>query len=223
MRKFMNATFKTNSYLERGLMTGITRISKESVFSDLNNLAVITTTTPAYETVFGFMEKEVFQALEEYGLQNKAGEVKQWYDGFHFGDCGSIYNPWSIINYLKYKEFKPYWANTSSNVLVGALIRESDVSIKIIMEDLLHGDSFRTQLDEEIVFRDLKKKKSAIWSLLLASGYLKFMHMERNRMGDTEYVLSLTNTEVFVMFKNLFAGWFSSDTMEYSEFSNIRI
>lgn len=210
MRGFFNAAFKTNPYLERGIMTGITRVSKESVFSDLNNLEVITTTSKKYETSFGFTEQEVFQALEEYGLKEKADEVKCWYDGFQFGETKSIYNPWSIIKYLDEREFAPYWANTSSNALIGKLIRRNDVSTKLIMEDLLHGGSFCTQLEEEVCFQDLDMKKSAVWSLLLASGYLKILRIVQNRRGRAEYVLSLTNKEVFMIFDAMAMAWFSN-------------
>ena len=152
MRRLMNAAFKSNVYLERGLMTGITRVSKESIFSDLNNLAVITTTSKVYETAFGFTEQEVFYSLEAYGLQGHMHEIKYWYDGFRFGDTSGIYNPWSIIKYLKFKEFKPYWANTSSNSLVGKLIQRGSSEIKGMMEDLISGIPLKTILDEQIVF-----------------------------------------------------------------------
>ncbi len=217
---FFNSTFKTNPYLERGLMTGITRVSKESIFSDLNNIKVVTTTSRKYETSFGFTEKEVYLALEEFSMVSQMQEVKRWYDGFRFGGCDSIYNPWSITQFLDAKEFQSYWANTSSNTLIGQLIQGSSSDVKMAMEDLLNGRSFRTQMDEEIVFKNLKKRKSALWSLLLAGGYLKVSDLVQNRMGKTEYVLSITNAEVFSVFENLFTGWFSNDIFEYSEFCN---
>ena len=114
-RNLFNATFKTNPWLERGLMTGITRVSKESIFSDLNNLKVVTTTSNEYATSFGFTEQEVFTALEEYGLGQERNKVKQWYDGFIFGKYSDIYNPWSILNFLDTGNITTYWANTSSN------------------------------------------------------------------------------------------------------------
>lgn len=201
-------------------MTGITRVGKESIFSDLNNPEIVTAASNKYQTAFGFTEEEVFQALDEFGLSEEKRCVREWYDGFKCGECGKIYNPWSITQFLDKKKYAPYWANTSSNALVGKLIRKSDVDIKLTMEDLLHGKSIRTHLDEEIVFKDLQIKKSALWSLLLASGYLKLIRTEQNRLGDTEYVLALTNKEVFLVFKSLFAGWFSNDAFEYNEFSN---
>ena len=168
-------------------MTGITRVSKESIFSDLNNLETAAVTSRKYETAFGFTEPEVLEALEEYQLSGRAGEVRRWYDGFRFGECGSIYNPWSITKFLDNREFKPYWANTSSNRLVAGLVRRSGIDVKLIMEGLLQGGSFCTPMDEEVVYADLDSKKSALWSLLLAGGYLKILRTAKNRRGKTEY------------------------------------
>ena len=123
IRGMFNSTFKTNSYLDRALLTGITRVSKESIFSDLNNLMVITTTSEDYSTMFGFTEAEVFQALKQYGLDSKRNEVRNWYDGFKFGNVSDIYNPWSITMYLRTKKFMTFWADTSSNALVSELIK----------------------------------------------------------------------------------------------------
>ena len=114
-RSLFNSTFKTNPALERGIMTGITRASKESIFSDLNNLKVVTTTSDEYATTFGFTEPEVFEALEKCGLGGEKKEVKRWYDGFIFGTHKDIYNPWSILNYLDSQQYTTYWANTSAN------------------------------------------------------------------------------------------------------------
>jgi hypothetical protein len=135
-RNLFNATFKTNPYLERAIMTGITRVSKESIFSDLNNLEVVTTTSNKYATAFGFTEQEVFDAMDELGYTQK-DEVKKWYDGFTFGEISDIYNPWSIINFLDKGILTVYWANTSSNSLVGKLLREGNPEIKQEFEELL--------------------------------------------------------------------------------------
>ena len=129
-RSLFNAAFKTNPWLERAIMTGITRVSKESVFSELNNLTVITTTSEDYASAFGFTEEEEFTALEQYGLGTESDKVKKWYDDFIFGNCKDIYNPWSILNYLDQKRYIAYWANTSSNSLIGKLIREGNRNIK---------------------------------------------------------------------------------------------
>ena len=208
-RSLFNSTFKTNLHLERAVMTGITRVSKESVFSDLNNLKVVTATSEKYADCFGFTEEEVFAALEEYGLSDRKKEVKEWYDGFTFGNRTDIYNPWSIINFLDDRQVGAYWANTSSNSLVGKLIREGSPEIKMTMEGLLQGEAFHTVLDEQIVFSQLEQGEDAVWSLLLASGYLKVTHYAFNTIRrKAEYTLKLTNLEVLVMFEQLIEGWF---------------
>ncbi len=219
IRKLFNSTFKTNPYLERAIMTGITRVSKESIFSDLNNLAVITTTSEKYRTQFGFAEEEVFGALDYLGMPDKKDDVKKWYDGFTFGSQKDVYNPWSIINFLEEKEYKPYWANSSSNSLVGLLIRQGNVETKMTVEDLMKGGCLETEIDEEIIFDQLLKKKGAVWSLLLASGYLKVV--ERQFSSKTRrftYRLALTNLEVHMMFENMIQDWFSGEDVPYNNF-----
>lgn len=217
IRSLFNNTFKTNPYMERGLMTGITRISKESIFSDINNLAVITTTSEPYARCFGFTEEEVFQALDSYGLSEWKADVKAWYDGFTFGSCKGIYNPWSITSFLKGKKLKAYWANTSSNSLIGKLIQTGTSEIKIAMEDLLDGKQIETAIDEEIVFDQLDNNVTAIWSLLLASGYLK-VDAEPENGDDENYRLSLTNHEVKKMFRSMINGWFKNSPTRYNDF-----
>ena len=219
IRTFFNATFKTNPYLDRAIMTGITRVSKESIFSDLNNLAVVTTTSDMYADSFGFTEEEVAASLREYGLGEKMAEVRYWYDGFAFGERRDIYNPWSILKYLKTGNLGTYWANTSSNSLVGKLIREGDPEVKIVMEGLLKGEVYHTTLDEQLVFDQLDYKGSAVWSLLLASGYLRADSVVFDaESGRQEYNLSLTNREVRSMFEEMIRGWFRDYTPAYNGF-----
>ncbi len=218
-RILFNATFKTNPYLERAIMTGIARVSKESIFSDLNNLTVVTTTSDAYAECFGFTEPEVWKALEEYGLSKEQEAVKRWYDGFIFGTHRDIYNPWSILNFLKTGKLSAYWANTSSNSLVGKLIREGSREVKETMEDLLEGKTLRIELDEQIVYGALEGDENAIWSLLLASGYLKAeSYTFCEEYGSEEYELVLTNREVRNMFHNLIKRWFKEDRPSYNGF-----
>ena len=208
-RSLFNSTFKTNPYLERAIMTGITRVSKESIFSDLNNLKVVTTTSNKYADCFGFTEKEVFDALDEFGLSDRKQQVKDWYDGFSFGKVTDIYNPWSIINFLDDGRIGIYWANSSSNSLVSRLVREGSPEIKMAMEGLLRGEVFSTALDEQIVFNQLEQGDDAIWSLLLTSGYLRMVYYEFNVIrGKAEFGLKLTNREVQVMFERMIEGWF---------------
>ena len=219
VRSLFNATFKTNPYLERAIMTGITRVSKESIFSDLNNLRVVTTTSDLYEDCFGFTEEEVFAALDEYEMSDKKDEVKHWYDGFTFGEYRDIYNPWSITNYLKEKKLRAYWAATSSNGLVSRLIRTASVDVKEKMEDLLKGQEIVVNFDEQIVYNQLDQDENAIWSLLLASGYLKADQVEyRGMLNKPWYHLTITNLETESMFENMFAGWFKNQDANYNDF-----
>ncbi len=212
IRSLFNSIFKITDYLERGLMTGITRVSKESIFSDLNNLEVIITTSEQYATSFGFTEEDVFQALDQQALSDYKEKVKQWYDGFQFGSHADIYNPWSITNFLKVRKFAAYWVNTSSNSLVNKLIKEGSSEIKTAMEDLLTGRPLITPLNDEIVFNQLQKKKGAIWSLLLASGYLKAVESEfQMNTGKTIYHLKITNQETLFMFRSMIEEWFSEE------------
>ncbi|RKJ62948.1 AAA family ATPase [Roseburia sp. 1XD42-69] len=219
IRNLFNSTFKTNPYVERAIMTGITRVSKESIFSDLNNLEVVTATSDKYAENFGFTQEEVSDALKEFDLSGQEEEVKLWYDGFIFGEKTDIYNPWSILNYLDKKRFSTYWANTSSNSLVGKLIREGSKDVKIIMENLLKGEMLCTKIDEQIVFNQLDHNEYAIWSLLLASGYLKVeeYNMDADRVKD-EYKLRLTNNEVKYMFEDMIEGWFKNYAPAYNDF-----
>lgn len=218
IRDLFNTTFKTNPYLERAVMTGITRISKESIFSVLNNLEVVTTTSEKYEDIFGFTQQEVSDALEEYGLSEQKENVKIWYDGFTFGKKSGIYNPWSIINYLDKQQFSAYWANTSSNDLVGTLIQRGSRGIKETMEELLKGKTFCIQMDEQIVFSRLDTSEHAVWSLLLAGGYLRVESVSVDEWGTGIYELALTNREVRLMFRGMVERWFTQFTPAYNDF-----
>lgn len=219
IRSLFNSTFKTNPYMERGLLTGITRVSKESIFSDLNNLEVVTTTSEKYSTSFGFTEEEVFTVLKNAGIPEEKEHVRYWYDGFSFGNRKDIYNPWSITKYLDTGEYGTYWADTSGNALVSTLIRHSSAKIKSEMEDLLNGGEICTELDEQVIFEQLGRKRGAIWSLLLASGYLKTTRHEMDRRtGKREYFLKITNHESMLMFEEMIESWFAEEDSAYGNF-----
>ncbi len=220
-RSLFNATFKTNPYLERAIMTGITRVSKESIFSDLNNLEIVTTLSTKYETSFGFTEEEVFNALDEQGLPDEKSDVKKWYDGFIFGKQKDIYNPWSIINFLDKKEYNTYWADSSSNGLINNLVKKGSPCIKMMMETLLKEETIDVLINEQIVFSELDYSEDAVWSLMLASGYLKVVAAEPlvgNRRKARKYTLALTNLEIRFMFEDMILRWFSPAKMETNEF-----
>jgi hypothetical protein len=217
-RRFFNASFKTNPYMERTLMTGITRISKESLFSDFNNPEVITTTSEKYATAFGFTEKEVFDAMDEFGIDDK-DKMKQWYDGFTFGNVTDIYNPWSVINALQKRQYMAYWANTSSNALLNKIVRQGDAELKMQLEELLKGNSITCFINEEIVYDQLDSNKDAVWSLMLASGYLKAEKVDLvGRLARRLYTLRLPNMEVESMLNELIGRWFNEDRSNYNGF-----
>ena len=232
-RGFFNSTFKTNPYLERAIMTGITTaeysaimkfamqtsngsalaetMSKESIFSDLNNLDIVTTMSQKYETSFGFTEKEVFSVLDEYGLSDRKTEVKEWYDGFTFGNKPAIYNPWSIVSYLDKREIGSYWVDSSSNGLISKLIKTGSAGIKKTMEILLEGGVIEKRIDEQIVYNQIDKKENAIWSLLLASGYLCVVKLRvEGELRKKIYTLKITNKEVQMMFESMIEEWFDN-------------
>lgn len=221
-RNFFNATFKTNAHICRGIITGITRISKESIFSGLNNIEIVSTTSDEYATCFGFTEEEVFQSLDAAGLGAEKQHVKYWYDGFTFGRHRDIYNPWSIASFLKKRQYNTYWSNTSGNGLINSLIQRGNTQIKQTMEALLNGKSFDAQIDEQIIFNQLDGNTDAVWSLMLATGYLKVAALntaDTAVTGNIWYTLELTNFEVKKMFEHLIKGWFSNNSqVPYNDF-----
>ena len=222
MRSLFNSTFKTNPYMERSLLTGITRVSKESIFSDLNHLKVVTTTSKEYATAFGFTQEEVFAALDNCGMSEEKEKVKMWYDGFIFGEISDIYNPWSIINLLDTGVYDTYWDNTSSNGLVSKLIREGNEVLKQDFEELLKGGTIRCGIDEQLVYGNIGESEEAVWSLLVASGYLKVISHEvgnkTTKKGSPLYELALTNLEVETMFYRMVRDWFGSAKSMYNRF-----
>ena len=222
-KSLFNSTLKTNPHYSRALLTGITRVSRESMFSDLNNLDVVATTSEKYETAFGFTEEEVFASMDEMGLTDKE-KVKEWYDGFVFGRIRDMYNPWSIINYLQKGKIGLYWANTSSNALASKLIREGNFDLKTSFETLLKGGSIRSIITEQIAYDELHLER-AVYALLVASGYLKIDSYEEVEsegiLKDSafEMTLSITNLETRAMFRNLFENWFlNNDDGSYNGF-----
>lgn len=221
-RSMFNSAFKTNPWLERGIMMGSTGIGQGSAFLDLNNLQVITTTSEKYVSTFGFTEGEVVKALDEFGMNGEMQNVKWWYDGFIFGDLRDIYNPWSVLNSLHEREFTTYWANISFNSLVGKLIREGGRDVKESLERLMKGEHLWVPIDEQIVYNQLDGNEYAIWSLLVASGYLKVLdyekYVEDEFTGEPKYELALTNHEVEIMFQNMIRGWFADDVSNYNAF-----
>lgn len=222
IRDLLSSTFENNPYLERAILTGITRISKDSLFSGLKNLEVVTMTSKKYEDIFGFTEDEVFHALDEYNLSDKKAEVKRWYDGYTFGNAINVYNPWSIINYLGKREFGLYWVHTSSDTLINNLVKDGRESIQIAVKELMQGRPITTFIDEALIYNQLDMNENAIWSLLLATGYLKIISYESYNSNPNlispSYQLALTNHEVELMFRAMVLRWFANAQNSYGEF-----
>lgn len=204
MRKLFNATFKTNPFYTKAFLTGITRVSKESLFSDLNNIEIVTTSSDPYATAFGFTEQEVFAAMNMYGYTNKA-QIKEWYDGFTFGKYKEIYNPWSISYFLHTGKVQTYWVNTSSNALVNELLCKGTVQLKEKIKWMMSGGTISTFVDEQVCFGDLFNDERAVWSLLLGTGYLKIVDADYELCY---YTLALTNKEVLLMLQRMVINWF---------------
>ncbi|GAB6137993.1 AAA family ATPase [Halanaerobaculum tunisiense] len=207
MRNFLSGGLKNNSALEKGVLTGILRVAKESIFSGLNNLVVSTLLDQEYSKYFGLLEEEVEEIFAYYGLDYEIEEIKDWYNGYNFGSQ-TIYNPWSIINCIrKNGEAAPYWANTSSNDLIRDLIIEGGSELKTDLELLIKGGTVNKKIDENIVFGDIDKKSNLIWSFLLLSGYLRANSQER-KGGRLYCDLDIPNQEVRYIYEDIILDWF---------------
>jgi hypothetical protein len=215
-RELFNSTFKTNPHMDRAIITGITRVSKESIFSDINNLEVVTVANEKYATSFGFTEDEVFAVMDEFGMDSK-DEMKRWYDGFTFGKVSDIYNPWSVTNALDKRQYKPYWVNSSSNHLMDTLIKSGNAELKMQFEELIKGNSIKSYIIDEIVYNQLDDNPEAIWSFMLAAGYLKAVKFEYiGKFNKGLYTLTLPNLEVESMVNDKVGGWFKTNKVEAS-------
>ena len=215
MRVFLGEGLKGNEHLFKSVLTGIMRVSKESIFSGLNNIWVYTTTSNQYADKFGFTEPEVALLIEALDLADKQTVLKDWYNGYQAGNI-TIYNPWSVINYLSSQDAfpRPYWVNTSDNSLLRQLIFDADLNVNEEIEDLLKGRSIQKRLDENIVFRDISKDDTSLFSFLYFSGYLKhekLLLIEDELHGD----LKIPNKEVRIFYKNVVQSW-----LNYSPSSN---
>ena len=212
IRSVFESALKTNPSLDRAFLTGCLRVSKESIFTGLNNLDIFTIISPMFTDSFGFTPDEITDILKYYKLEDKANEIKDWYDGYLFSDT-QIYNPWSTINHIKNLTVnpnypcKPYWSNTSSNEIVKRLIEESNDRTKNAIEELINGTPVRAQIYEDITYGTIDVNSEYIWSFLLFTGYLKVTAYET--IGDeTYYEMVIPNTEVKSIYKNTIRAWF---------------
>ncbi|KZL88621.1 AAA family ATPase [Clostridium magnum] len=209
MRNFLSGALKDNDYIEKAVMTGILRVAKESIFSGLNNIKVYSLTSSKYKQYFGFTENEVEELLEYYNIKTKLENIRYWYNGYNFGGA-VIYNPWSILNYIKDidRGLICHWINTSSNDLIKDILGKSDNKIKVDCESLIEGDSLEKRINENIVLEDVDVSSENIWSFLLFTGYLKVSDV-KNIDGSIVGKLSIPNKEVNILFKDIILGWFN--------------
>ena len=216
VRSLFESALKTNDYLEFAVVTGCLRISKESIFTGLNNLNVISITANSFAEHFGFTPKEVEQMLKDYGLEENFETVKKWYDGYCFGDT-EVYNPWSVINYVNscYRDkkafAKPYWSNTSSNSIVKKLVERADISVKQEIEALIEGGTITKPIHEDITYDDMDSTQDNLWNFLFFTGYLKKIREEQE--GETiRMEMAIPNSEVRYVYKNAVLRWFEEKT-----------
>ncbi|MBN7573081.1 AAA family ATPase [Clostridium sp. 2-1] len=208
IRNLLTSALKDNPYVEKSLITGILRVVKESIFSGLNNLEVNTLLRKTFNDKFGFTKNEIRELLSYYKCEDDMQNIKKWYNGYIFGG-EVIYNPWSVLNYLKNTRegFMPYWINSSSNDLIKRLLLKGDNNIKLELEELIEGNSINKKIDDSIVMAEVEDSNENIWSFLLMSGYLKAVKTE-NIEGILNCELKIPNKEVLIFYRNLIEKWF---------------
>ena len=204
-KTFYGVTFKDNSYLEKAVLTGVSRVAKESIFSGANNFDVYTVLENEFADNFGITEKEMEKVIEDFEIQDSKEEIKRWYDGYQIGDVEGIYNPWSIINYLNKKELRPYWVNTSSNDLIKLILKNSS-TVKEKIERLLKDEAIEVKINLETVIVGIEKNEDNIWGLLLGTGYLKVV--ETVNIVEGIYKVKLPNYEIKILFQQIIDEWF---------------
>jgi len=210
MRNLLSGAFKDNNYLYKGVITGILRVSRESIFTGLNNVSVHSVLDNEFSDKFGFTESETKQILNDFEVPTEYEEIKKWYDGYKIGSNDGIYNPWSILNYaLGYKNgFKAFWANTSSNELLKEQLQDrNENEIREQLLQLINNETIEKEIDENFIFPDLEKNKELVWSLLTFSGYLTSI----NKVGRKSYELKIPNYEIKTVFQDIVLHWLNTD------------
>lgn len=204
-KTFYGLTFKDNPYLEKTVITGVSRVAKESIFSGANNFKVFTVLDNEFSSDFGITEKEMDKIIEDFEIQESKEELKKWYDGYKIGELDGIYNPWSILNYLTDRKLMPYWVNTSSNDLIKLILKNS-TTVKEKIEKLLKGEAIEVIVDQETIITGIEKNEDNIWGLLVGTGYLKIV----GTIDITEgrYQVKIPNFEIKALFQNIIRSWF---------------
>ena len=205
-KTFYGITFKDNPYLEKTILTGVSRVAKESIFSGANNFDVYTVLNDEFSDDFGITEEEMDKVIKDFEIQDKKEEIKKWYDGYKIGNTEGIYNPWSILNYLKNKELIPYWVNTSSNDLIKLILKNS-ATVKEKIEQLLRDEEIEVPINLETVIVGIEKNEENIWGLLLGTGYLKVTEVVDLAHGI--YKVKIPNYEIKFLFQNIIREWFN--------------
>ena len=207
LKNFYRTTFKDNPYLEKTVLTGVSRVAKESIFSGANNFKVFTVLDNEFADDFGITSEEMDKVIEDFDVEDEKEEIKKWYDGYRIGNVEGIYNPWSILNYLTDKQLKPYWVNTSSNDLIKMTIKKS-TTVKEKMERLLKGETIEVPIDLETVIYGIEKNENNIWGLMLGTGYLKVDEVVDLARGI--YKVKLPNYEINLLFEDMVEEWFAN-------------
>ena len=219
-RNFLSAPLKDENNLQRAILTGILRVSKESLFLGLSNVKIYSVLHKQYSNYFGFTEQETNELLLKAKLPANLEQTKEWYNGYNFGGT-TVYNPWSIIEFIKEEgKVSPYWIHTSGNDLIRDLVIKSAPEIKDKIGQLIAGQVIKEIIDEHIVFQDLEQNTTAIWSLFLMTGYLKVVTVQTNAYGDEECELAIPNKEIESLYKRIAREWLSGNrgTVWYKDF-----
>ena len=207
MGQFYAATIKNNIYAEKTVLTGVSRIAKESIFSDLNNISVYTVMNKEYADDFGITSDEIDKIIDDYEIEDKKENVKLWYDGYRMGNVENIYNPWSVLNYIKYNELRQYWVNTISNDLI-KMILEKSFAVKEKLERMLNGEEVEVQINLETILKDVEKNEDNVWGLFVQTGYLKVT--ETVDVISSIYKVKIPNLEIKHLFEQITREWFSN-------------
>ena len=207
LKSFYNTTFKDNPYLEKTVLTGVSRVAKESIFSGANNFVVYTVLDNEFANDFGITEEEMDKIIKDFDIEDKKEQIKEWYDGYKIGNVEGIYNPWSILNYLSRKELIPYWVNTSSNDLIKMTLKNS-TTVKEKIERLLNDEAVEVQINLETIIVGIEDKEENIWGLMLQTGYLKVV--ETVNISEGIYKVKIPNYEIKELFKGIVRDWFKN-------------
>ena len=210
LKAFYRITFKDNPYLEKTVLTGVSRVAKESIFSGANNFDVFTVLDNEFADDFGITEEEMDEVIEDFKVEDDKKEIKKWYDGYKIGDKEGIYNPWSILNYLTRKELKQYWVNTSSNDLIKLILKKS-FTVKDKIEKLLRGETIEVKIDLETIIVGIENNEDNIWGLMLGTGYLKVVEVVD--LPNKIYKVALPNYEIKLLFEQIIDNWFRNKVM----------